>query len=167
VSSKDEDLPEEFRNHPTMDWVDGAWRQNLTKLEEWYWQGLQEYRDHGAARVHLSFTCVSQDAAEQLLARLQSQAADSLGMRYQGLESGQPVASLEEIRAQIEGLQRMLEGPDRPDATISILESEPGWRIKVTSPIIEDRQQLASLFDSVRALLSDSRWSLEGSGVGP
>jgi hypothetical protein len=170
LNPKDGDLPEKFRNHPTMDYVNGEWRQNLSKLEEWYWQGLHDYPGQGAARVYLTFKCVTREDAQDLLNRLRSQPLDSLELEEQP-SSNMPPVSPERIQAQVETLSRVLSDitgtPRRPDARIAILDSGPGWRVQLKSQVIKERPQLTRLFDCVRALLSESRWSLEGSGVGP
>lgn len=169
MNPQDGDLPEKLRNHPTMDFTNGEWRENLSKLEEWYWQGLQEYREQGAARVHLTFKCVTDEDAQELVDRLRAQPLDSVELQDPG--SARPNLSPEQLQTQLETLSRVVSDmtgiPMRPDATIAILESGPGWRVRAKSQAIKERQQLTSLFDCVRTVLKDSRWSLEGSGIGP
>ena len=139
----------------------------LAKQEEGDWSALQRFKEHGAARVHFTFKCQDEAAASDLRARLEAETSGDVSLQ---LVPEQPAATtidhdkikeLSDILAKVTGI------PSRPDATIRILDSAPGWRVSMRTVTIENREQLARVYRTVRALLEDSRWDWESGGVGP
>jgi hypothetical protein len=139
----------------------------LTKQEESDWSALQRFKAHGAARVHFTFKCLDENAANDLRARLGGISSDDPSLQLVPEQPAGPTIDHESIRELSELLAKVTGIPSRPDATIRILDSAPGWKVSMRTMAIENREQLAQVYRNVRTLLEDPRWEWEGGGVGP
>jgi len=150
---------DELANFPSYQLIDGRWQSNLDELEKWYWKGMERFRSEGSARLHVTYSCQSHAAAVDLAQRLKESHAETVDIIHYG-DGPPPKAVSEHIRA------LSIETEARGN-TVSILTNLPGWRVRMTSPVIVVRNDLGTWFAVIKAVSSDNRWHMENSGIGP